>query len=396
MGGNARVMTGLERFVSEKSALVGSSAIGLLVNQASVDSSLRYAWDVVDARYDRQIKALLSPQHGLWGEEQANMIETPHGHSADLDVPVFSLYSDTRAPTPEMLDRFEVLVIDLMDVGTRVYTFVWTMMNCLVACADANKRVVILDRPNPLGGNVVEGPILGNDFRSFVGQASIPMRHALTMGELALFLRHEFAMNVDLQIVQMRGWQRRMLFPKTRLPWVAPSPNMPQFETAVVYPGQVLLEGTNLSEGRGTTFPFQLVGAPFVDENKLFHSLVDCDLPGVIFRPVRFRPAFDKWKDQSCGGIAIQIADPGAVRSYEMTVTLMRVISEQCDEFDWLPPPYEYETDKMPIDILSGDDHLRTLLDSSNSNLSRESLSELWKLDKAEWRQRVDPYLLYE
>jgi uncharacterized protein YbbC (DUF1343 family) len=355
------VQIGLERCLIEPPEALRRGRFGLLMNQASVDSRFRYACDLLAERFPGQLAAIFSPQHGLWGEEQANMIESPHGWYEPLGVPVYSLYSETRRPTAEMLAGLDCLVIDLQDVGTRVYTFLWTVQQCLIACAAAKIPVVILDRPNPLGGRVVEGPLLEGGYESFVGGASIPLRHGLTLGELARLLNHEQQIGAELTVVPVEGWQRSMLFDETGRTWIPPSPNMPRVATALLYPGQVLLEGTNLSEGRGTTQPFEVVGAPFVDPHQLFYALKAPDPPGLAIRPIQFVPTFDKWKGQSCGGIALHIVDPRAVRSVAMTLQILAAVCRLWPEqFAWLPPPYEYEREKMPIDILFGSAKLRT------------------------------------
>jgi uncharacterized protein YbbC (DUF1343 family) len=248
-----RIESGLERCLTDPPTILHGAKFGLLMNQASVDRQFRYACDLLNEQFPGQLAALFSPQHGLWGEEQANMIESPHNRYEPLGLPVHSLYSQTRQPTTEMLRGLDVLVVDLQDVGTRVYTFTWTVQQCLVACAAAGVAVVILDRPNPLGGVIMEGPLLEPGYESFVGGATIPLRHGLTVGELARLLNNEQQIGANLQVAPMAGWRREMLFDQTGLPWVMPSPNMPRVTTALLYPGQVLLEGTNLSEGRGTT-----------------------------------------------------------------------------------------------------------------------------------------------
>src|SRR5262245_4562758 len=285
-----RVQTGLVRCLDSPPEILRCRRLGLLMNQASVDSRLRYACDLLAERFPGQLAALFSPQHGLWCEEQANMIESPHARYAPLDLPVYSLYSQTRQPTHEMLRGLDCLVIDLQDVGTRVYTFAWTIQNCLIASAAAKIPVVVLDRPNPLGGLVSEGPLLEAGYRSFVGGATIPLRHGLTLGELARLMNAEQQIGAQLEVVPMSGWRRDMLFGDTARAWVAPSPNMPRVTTTLHYPGQVLLEGTNLSEGRGTTQPFELVGAPFIDPGALAGELALRELPGLAIRPIRFVP----------------------------------------------------------------------------------------------------------
>jgi uncharacterized protein YbbC (DUF1343 family) len=366
------------------------------MNQASVDANFQYACDALAAHFPRQLAAIFSPQHGLWGEEQANMIESPHGCYQPLGVPIYSLYSETRRPTEQMLSDLDCLVVDLQDVGTRVYTFAWTLRECLIACAAADVSVIVLDRPNPLGGVTAEGPLLEPGFESFVGGASIPLRHGLTLGELAFLLNLEQQIGAHLDVVPMTGWRRDMRFHLTERIWVAPSPNMPRTTTALLYPGQVLLEGTNLSEGRGTTMPFEVIGAPFIDPFALHRELSACDLPGVNLRPIRFVPTFDKYQGQSCGGLALHVTDPQAVRSVSTTLHLLAAIKNHWPtHFAWLPPPYEYEREKMPIDILFGSSRLRQALESEK-RLSDATIRELTWLDDAAWWNRVRPILLYD
>jgi len=275
-------------------------------------------------------------------------------------------------------------------VGTRVYTFIWTMLYCLQECSARNLPVLVLDRPNPIGGEIIEGPTLKTEFRSFVGEASIPMRHGMTIGELATYFNLSFQIYADLTVIPMTGWSRNLDCEQTGRIWVPPSPNMPTIETAIVYPGQVLLEGTNLSEGRGTTVPFECFGAPFIDPPEFCTELQNLELAGVRFLPVRFTPSFDKWAGQSCGGVSIHVTDRAAFRSYEMTVRLLQLcVRLYGDAFQWNKPPYEYETALMPIDIISGSEQLRESLqpgaDPDNS---------LFEADPDWARERRD-YLLY-
>jgi uncharacterized protein YbbC (DUF1343 family) len=265
----------------------------------------------------------------------------------------------------------------------------------LIACAEARVRVVVLDRPNPLGGKVAEGPLLEAGYESFVGGASIPLRHGLTIGEVALLLNREQRIGAELDVVSMSGWLREMLFDATGRSWVAPSPNMPRTTTAMLYPGQVLLEGTNLSEGRGTTMPFEVACAPFIDPHRLVAELNRAELPGLALRPIRFVPTFDKWRGQSCGGVAIHVVDPAAVRSVAMTLQIVAAVNRLWPrDFAWLPPPYEYEREKMPIDILFGSPRLRERM--SEIGNSHATIRELAALDEAAWWRRVQPILLYE
>src|SRR5262245_40610342 len=390
-----------------------SGRYSLLMNQASVDRSLRYACAVLAERFPGQLVAIFSPQHGLCGEEQANMIESPHGRYEPLDLRVYSLYSETRRPTAEMLRGLDALVIDLQDVGTRVYTFTWTVQQCLITCAESGIAVVILDRPNPLGGTIAEGPLLEPGFESFVGGAGIPLRHGLTLGELARLLNAEQNIGAQLEVVPMRGWRRDMLWDETGRAWVAPSPNMPRPTTALLYPGQVLLEGTNLSEGRGTTVPFEVIGAPFIDGHVLARELANRHLPGVAIRPIRFVPTFDKWCGQRCGGVALHVTNARSARSVHLTASILAAVQRLYpNDFAWLPPPYEYEREKMPIDILFGSSRLRQACKpeapareqhgpapeplACAAGLCDATISELVRLDEDAWWRRVKPYLLYD
>jgi uncharacterized protein YbbC (DUF1343 family) len=386
MNSPSRIRVGLERCLDEPPPPLHGARFGLVMNQASVDHNLRYACDVLAERLPGQLAAIFSPQHGLWGEQQANMIESRHVTYEPLDLPVYSLYSETRRPTAEMLQGLDCLVLDLQDVGTRVYTFVWTMLECLRACAEAGLPLVLFDRPNPIGGEVVEGPVLNASFRSFVGNAAIPLRHGLTLGELARLFNAEERINADLHVVPMEGWRRSMLWPDTGRTWVWPSPNMQRFETAVVYPGQVLLEGTNISEGRGTTLPFEVAGAPYLNPHEFVRELERFEHPGLRLRPLRFLPTFDKWLGKSCGGVALQVVDPPSVRSVATTVALIAAARSLAPKiYRWLPPPYEYEYVKPPIDILFGSAQLRACIDAGD-RLTPDDVTSLTSFDVAAWQ----------
>ncbi|HEX5052033.1 MAG TPA: DUF1343 domain-containing protein [Planctomycetota bacterium] len=369
-----------------------SRGFGLLSNQASVDASFRHAADALHTRFPGKLKALFGPQHGLWSGEQDDMVETPHGMHERLAVPVHSLYSETRKPTQQMLEGLDLLVVDLQDVGTRVYTYVWTLTLCLEACAQKGIPVLVLDRPNPLGGEVAEGPLLDPDHRSFVGRAAIPMRHGLTLGELASFCKADLGVAGEVQTVPMQGWRRSMLWPDTGRAWVPPSPNLPRWEGALVYPGQVLLEGTNLSEGRGTTTPFEQFGAPFLDPWQVQAVLAAKGCKGVALRPVRFEPTFHKWQAETCGGLFLHVTDAIAFEPYRTTLALLRAVHELWpQQFAWRPPPYEYEAEKMPIDILTGGPTVRTFIDRNRPWAELDALARA----PADWWQRVRKHLLY-
>ena len=390
------VQIGLECCSETPPAVMRNGRFGLLCNHASVDFQHRPACEVLAAAFPDQLVCVFAPQHGFWGEQQANMDETPHQVYEPLGVPLYSLYYQQRYPTEAMLEGLDCLVIDLQDVGTRVYTFVWTMSHCLEACANRDIPVVVLDRPNPLGGRIVEGPRIQPGFESFVGRFSIPMRHGLTIGEIASWINRQIEPQVDLHVVKMRGWHGRMLWSDCHRMWIGTSPNLPRVESLWLYPGQVLLEGTNLSEGRGTTTPFELLGAPYIDPFELARELSGFQLPGIQTVPVRFRPTFDKWADRSCGGVAWRITDPEEVRSYAASVAAVACVKRLWPhDFSWLPPPYEYESEKMPIDILSGSTELRLAIDGT-SRVRTEDIQQLAATDLAAWGKVTEAFQLYD
>jgi uncharacterized protein YbbC (DUF1343 family) len=341
--------------------------VGLVCNPASVDHQLRHSADVLtDA--GATLAALFGPQHGFRSDRQDDMIETPHGRDATREVPVYSLYSETRIPTAEMLDGIDVMVVDLTDVGTRVYTYIYTMANCMRACKAHGVPVVVADRPNPVGGVDVEGPPLDPAWTSFVGQFPIPLRHGLTIGELAELFNVEFGLGADLDVVPMSGWHRTQYLDETDLPWVLPSPNLPTLDSLVVYPGMVLLEGTMLSEGRGTTRPFELFGAPWLDAEQLAVRLNGAELPGVQFRAAGFEPTFQKHAGEACGGCQIHVFDRQRYRPVRTALAIIDACrASDPARFGWKLPPYEYEHDRMPIDLLWGSDALRTHVDAGGT-----------------------------
>jgi len=314
------------------------------------------------------LRSLFGPQHGARGEKQDNMIESEHYADPRTGLPVHSLYSEVRKPTPEMLAGLDVLLFDLQDVGVRVYTFMWTMALAMEACAEAGVRFVVLDRPNPVGGLVLEGPVLRVGFESFVGLHPIPLRHGFTMGELARWLNTVRGIGCDLEVVPMDGWRRDMSWAETGLPFVVPSPNLPTPDSCAVYPGMVLVEGTRLSEGRGTTKPFELVGAPGVDPYAVAEAVAPEDLAGARLRPCWFEPTFQKHAGRVCGGVQIHVTDPGSFHPVRTAVALFRAMKDRApDAFGWRPPPYEYEERLMPIDILWGHSGLREGIDGGAS-----------------------------
>lgn len=359
------VRTGLDRLISgEAGAHLKGAASGLILHPASVTAGLDAAADaLLDAGF--RVRSLFGPQHGARGEKQDNMVESVSYADPGTGLPVHSLYSDVRQPTAAMLAGIEVLLFDLQDVGVRVYTFVWTMALAMMACARAGLRFVVLDRPNPVGGTVLEGPVLRAGFESFVGLHPVPLRHGLTVGELARWLNVERGIDCDLEVVPMEGWCRDMSWSDTGLPWVLPSPNLPTPASCAVYPGMVLVEGTNLSEGRGTTKPFELVGAPWIDGRALALRMRAEGLQGVSFRACSFEPAFQKHAGHLCGGVQLHVTNAATFRPVRTAVALLRAARDLAPaDFAWRVPPYEYEERLMPIDILWGHDGLRHGLDA--------------------------------
>lgn len=383
--------TGLQRLLDGHRRELRGAALGLVAHPASVTRDLVPAADALLAA-GFGLRALFGPQHGALGEKQDNMIESGHFLDRRTGLPVHSLYSEVRKPTPTMLEGLDALVFDLQDVGVRVYTFVWTMALAMEACGEAGVRFVVLDRPNPIGG-AREGPVLRPGFESFVGLHPLPLRHGLTAGEIARWLRGERGITCDLEVLACDGWERGHWWDETGLPWVLPSPNLPTQDSCTVYPGMVLVEGTNLSEGRGTTRPFEIFGAPYLDGWTLTDLLNARNLPGVRFRPCAFEPAFQKHAGVACGGAQIHVTDRDAFQPVRTTVTMLETVRRLAgDDFAWIPPPYEYETVKMPIDILWGHDGLRQGIDggSGAGDILAGTDSEL----KA-FAEGVAPYLLY-
>jgi uncharacterized protein YbbC (DUF1343 family) len=292
-----------------------------------------------------------------------------------------------------MLDLIDVLIVDLQDVGTRVYTFIYTLSYCMEAARRYHKKVVVLDRPNPVNGIAVEGNCLASDCSSFVGRYPIPMRHGLTIGELALLFNRHFGISCELEVVAMKNWRRRMFFQDTGLAWIAPSPNLPTPAAAMVYPGQVLWEGTNVSEGRGTTQPFELCGAPFIDPFRIIDFVDRSAANGVYLRPTVFEPTANKWSGQPCRGFQLHVTDPHRFRPYFTTLSLIQaVIRHHNEQFAWKPPPYEYEHQKRPIDLIIGDKNLRRRLASLEPP---EDLAASWQEDLDEFARISSEFHLY-
>jgi uncharacterized protein YbbC (DUF1343 family) len=366
--------------------------VGLVANPASVTRDLVHASLALHASRGVRLTALFGPEHGLWANAQ-DLVEVEDAKDPSTGLPVFSLYGETRVPTARMLEGLDALLFDLQDVGSRYYTFIYTMLHALQACAEHHVRFVVLDRPNPLGGTTVDGNVLDPGFRSFVGLHPLAVRHGLTTGELALLFRAELGLNVELSVVRMSGWRRAMSFEDTGLPWVPPSPNMPTVDTAVVYPGGCLVEGTNLSEGRGTTRPFETIGAPWLDPYRLARDMTRERLPGARFRPIFFTPTFQKHAGRVCGGVFVHVTDRKrfpAFLAYLLLIAHAR--AQDPRRFAWREPPYEYEHVKRPIDILCGSERERRSIEAGRS--PRELVSA-WRRELATFRRRRARHLLY-
>jgi uncharacterized protein YbbC (DUF1343 family) len=364
----------------------------VVCNPASIDERFRHVINRLAQGDGVTLGAIFGPQHGFRSDVQDNMIETPHRDDASRRVPIYSLYSETREPTAEMLRGLDVLVIDLQDIGARIYTYIYTMANCLRAARRHGVPVIVSDRPNPIGGDI-EGEALVPGYESFVGQFPIPMRHGMTIAELAQLFNDHFGIGASLEVVKMEGWTRSQYADETGLPWVMPSPNMPTLDTAVVYPGTVLFEGVMLSEGRGTTRPFELVGAPWIDAERFADTMNAHRLPGVYFRPTVFEPTFQKYVKQPCGGAQLHVTDRKTFRPVITGAALIHTLrTMNREKFAWRQPPYEYEHDKLPIDILAGSDVLRQQIERE---VPIREIAESWREDEEAFARLRQRFLLY-
>ena len=382
---------GIDRLLA--SGALAGRRVGLVCNPASIDAAYRHTAQRLWQTPDLTLAALFGPQHGFRSDVQDNMVESPHGRHPTYDIPIHSLYSDRREPTAAMLDGLDVLVIDLQDVGTRVYTYIYTMANCLRAAGRHGVPVVVCDRPNPIGGTQVEGPLLEPGCESFVGQFPIPLRHGMTIGELARLFNDHFGLGAQLRVARLDDWERPTYHDATGLPWVMPSPNLPTLDSAVVYPGAVLCEGTNLSEGRGTTRPFELLGAPWIDGEALAGRLADAALPGVVARAAHFEPTFQKHAGRPCGGCQVHVTDRRTFRPVLTAVAVLQAIRRASPaRFAWREPPYEYERTKQPIDILAGSAALRLQIDA---DVPATEIAAGWETDVAAFAAIRSRFLLY-
>jgi uncharacterized protein YbbC (DUF1343 family) len=389
------VLTGLERLMREGSSFLAGKRIGLICNPTAIDTMYRHAIDLFAGRTDMKLTVLFGPEHGVRGDAQ-DMIGVDTDKDARTGLPVYSLYGHTEAsltPTAEMLEQCDVVVYDVQDVGSRYYTFVWTMVLAMRAAAQAKKAFCVLDRPNPIGGVHIEGGAIAPGFESFVGLVSCPNRHGMTAGEIAAWRHATEKLDLDLQVITMRGWERETRYEHTGLPWVLPSPNMPTVDTALVYPGMCLVEGAELSEGRGTTRPFELAGAPHIDGYDLAARLEALQLPGVRFRPCVFTPTFQKHAKTACGGVQLHVEHPDTFRPYLTGVAFLKACHDQApDKFAWRAKAYEF-VDQIPaIDLLAGTDAVRKGIEAG---ASLDELSARWPRDEGAFAEERAQFLLY-
>ena len=388
------VLTGLSRLVREGNTQIAGKRVGFLCNPTSVDERLAHGIDLLRAK-GVNLTALFGPEHGVRGDAQ-DMIGVGDDRDPVTGLPVFSLYGHDEAsltPTPAMLDEIDVMLFDVQDVGSRYYTFVWTMVLAMRACAKAGKPFFVLDRPNPIGGHLVEGPAIMPGFESFVGLVSCPNRHGMTAGEIARWRHAVEKLDNELVVISMRGWERDLWWEHTGLPWVLPSPNMPTVDTALVYPGMCLVEGTELSEARGTTKPFEFSGAPWLDGQRLARDMTAMQLPGCVLRPIVYTPTFHKHAGKPNGGVQIHVTHSDAFRPYRTGVAFLKAAHDQAPEqFAWRAKAYEF-VDQIPaIDLLAGTAALR---EGIEAGASIDDLTARWPRDEGAWLEEREPYLLY-
>ena len=397
---------GIDHFLSDvqlQKKLQGKR-VAFLGHPGSVTKKLEYSLDKLFALKSLHITALFGPQHGFSGEKQDNMIESCDGVDPWHNIPIFSLYGKVRRLTKEMSDTFDVLFVDLQDVGCRIYTFLTTLFYTLEDCAKYKKEIWIFDRPNPIG-RPIEGFLLDENFKSFIGAAEIPMRHGFTLAEAAQWYKSKKKLNIDLHIVSMQNYDLEKSpgfgWPLGEMAWVNPSPNMPCLSTARTYPGFVLFEGTKFSEGRGTTRPLELFGAPSFNSRKILREiqrLAPKWLNGCQIRPLDFEPTFHKFSGKLCHGLQVhtdnKTYDHKNFRSFRLACVILKAIKNLYPDFNlWLDPPYEYETEKMPIDILNGNSFLREWIE--NQNATCEDLDKKLSLDEAIWKEEHQKFLMY-
>lgn len=390
-----KTKTGLDVFLDSIPRGIRNKKIGVLCHAASITSSYRHILDALMECKTITLGAIFGPQHGLFGQTQDNMIEWEGGFAHPrYGVSVYSLYGQTRKPTPKMLKGLDAFLVDLQDVGARPYTYIWTVKLCMEACLERQIPVWVLDRPNPIAAVPFDGPMLNKELFTFVGGAEFPLCHRMTMGEMALFLKKEYFPSLELKVVWMNRWCRDSLFTETGLPWVLPSPNIPTLQSALVYPGMVLLEATNVSEGRGSCIPFELCGAPYIVTEPFIRNLCNRELPGCVFRQHSFIPTFNKWKGNYCNGVQVHVTDPRSYQPVFTTASIIEAIIQtlDTDEFAFKEPPYEYEYSMLPFDILAGDVTLRKYLLEGRSV---DELRKKWHDDRSGFNKKFEAIAHY-
>lgn len=388
------MQTGLDRLIRENSQKLKGKKIGLLIHPASINKQYRHCLDLLlESQF--HITALFGPEHGIRGEAQ-DMEGVSDLKDPVSGLPVFSLYGNNEnslKPKSDYFNNIEVLIIDLQDIGARYYTFIYSMAFCMELAAQKGIRVIVLDRPNPINGKNMEGNLIRPGFESFVGAYSIPNRHGMTIGELALYFNEEENIHCELEIISMKKWNRNRYYDELDYPWVLPSPNMPSCEAALVYPGMCLIEATEISEARGTTKPFEFFGAPFIDPEKLVQRLRDFRLPSVKFRPIYFKPMFQKCASQVCGGAQIHVTRRKSFLPLLTGVAILKAIYELYpNDFQWREKPYEFVKDIPAIDLLMGGDDFRKGLEKGISLAEHQAL---WTNDLISFQEKRRPYLLY-
>lgn len=388
-----QVRLGIEKLLEDNEHLLKGARLGLVCNQASVNHKFHHVADLLKGHRAADLRALFGPQHGIRGDVQDNMVETEHATDRETGLPIYSLYSETREPTESMLRDLDVLIFDMQDVGCRIYTFAYTMANCMMAARKFGKKVIVCDRPNPINGRDVAGNVLEKGHESFVGQYSIPTRHGMTLGELATMFNEHFEIRCELNVVPMDGWERNCWQDETDAPWVMPSPNMPTIDSATVFPGTVHFEGTQVSEGRGTTRPFELVGAPYIVSEDFAAELSSANLPGVYFRSCIFRPTFQKHGGVSCEGVQIHVIDRDSFEPVITGLAMVKVARDLYpDQFRWKEPPYEYVFDRNPFDVIAGTTKIREAFEQGTTIAE---LQKTWEPELGEFKKLREQFLLY-
>jgi uncharacterized protein YbbC (DUF1343 family) len=386
-----KIIYGIDNYLNKISGnKTKKYSVGIICNQSSVTLNLKYSYIELSKYYN--IKYIFSPQHGFYSTEQANMIETQNSKDSVLNIPIISLYSETRKINPEYIKNLDFIIFDLQDVGSRYYTYLWTLYYTMEICEKYNKKLIVMDRPNIINGTDIEGTILNKDYFSFIGLHPILNRYGLTIGEFSLMLKQEKFKNNILEISKMLNWDRTKFFNEYNNHFIPPSPNLPNVNSCIVYPGMCLIEGTEISEGRGTTTPFEIIGAPFIDSIELIKELKLFNLQGVYFRPIKFRPTFDKFANQECNGIFLHITNRKKFRPIKTAIILIHCIKKLwSDKFEWYKKPYEYESEIPAIDLLYGNDNLRKYIDNDVNRILDEIES-----DKNKYKNIYKKFWLYK